>query len=291
MPAPALTLALPSVLGAMPTALAVGVLCAGVIIEIVLVPGVLLPGGTVTLLAGALIGTGRPSLAVALPVVVAVIAGDQLAYFSGSAVARWWRRRRPGRTGREPARHGWAATWLTAAMPSLAGAAGIGYLSFAARVVVMRVPWLAAALSAGALAARSLAGIGHVAGIIGIVASAVVVTGLLAARHGPGITCALTRRKAACRRGRSSPTCGSPRRRPARRSQTSCCATVSLPASRPGSNPATRTRTAARMRRPSRSCRAAAGQREQDLFEADGRGCRHPAEQWQRQHDDPEGGH
>jgi membrane protein DedA with SNARE-associated domain len=156
---------------------------------------VLLPGGTVTLLAGALIGAGRPALAVALPVVAAVILGDQLAYFSGSAVAGWWRRRRPGGTGGEPARGGPAAAWLTAAMPSLAGGAGIRYRSFAVRVVVMRVPWLAAALSAGALAARSLASIGHVAGIAGIVASAVVVTGLLAARHGPALRRGLTRRK------------------------------------------------------------------------------------------------
>jgi hypothetical protein len=57
------------------------------------------------------------------------------------------------------------------------------------------VPWLAAALSAGALAARSLASIGHVAGIVGLVASAVVVTGLLAARHGPAMMRALARRK------------------------------------------------------------------------------------------------
>ncbi|HEX3965076.1 MAG TPA: hypothetical protein VHZ03_51945 [Trebonia sp.] len=187
--------ALPSALGAMPTAVAVGVLCAAVIIEIVAVPAVLLPGGTVTLLAGSLIGTGRPALAVALPVVAAVIAGDQLAYFSGSAVAGWWRRRRPGRTGGRIAWRGRAAAWLTAAMPSLAGGAGIRYRSFAARVVVMRVPWLAAALSAGTLAARSLAGIGHVAGIAGIAASVVVVVGLLAARHRPGMMRALTRRK------------------------------------------------------------------------------------------------
>jgi hypothetical protein len=64
----------------------------------------------------------------------------------------------------------------------------------------MRVPWLAAALSAGALAARSLADIGHVAGIAGIVASAVAVAGLLAARHRAGIVRALSRR-----RGRSAP--------------------------------------------------------------------------------------
>jgi hypothetical protein len=189
----------------MPTAVAVAALCAAVIIEIVAVPAVLLPGGTVTLLAGALIGAGRPAFAVALPVVAAVIAGDQLAYFSGSAVAGWWRRRRPGRAAGAageparaaggPARRGQAAAWLTAAMPSLAGGAGIRYRSFAVRVVIMRVPWLAAALAAGTLAARSLAGIGHVAGIVGLVASAVVVTGLLAARHGPGLMRALARRK------------------------------------------------------------------------------------------------
>jgi hypothetical protein len=196
MPALASAAGLPSVLGAMPTAVAVSLLCAAVVVEIVLVPAVLLPGGTFTLLAGALIGAGRPALAVALPVVAAVILGDQLAYFSGSAVAGWWRRRRPGRAAGAPARPaGTAAAWLTAAMPSLAGGAGIGYRSFAVRVVIMRVPWLAAALSAGALAARSLAGIGHVAGIVGLVASAVVVTGLLAARHGPAMMRALARRK------------------------------------------------------------------------------------------------
>jgi hypothetical protein len=193
--------ALPPVLSAMPTALAVSVLCAAVVVEIVVVPAVLLPGGAVTLLAGGLIGAGRPALAVALPVVVAVVAGDQLAYVSGSALAGWWRRRRrrPGRPAddeaKAPPRPGRAAAWLTAAMPSLAGGAGLGYRAFAARVVVMRVPWLAAALSAGAGAARWLAGLGQVAGIAGLVASAVVVTGLLAARHGPHLMRALARRK------------------------------------------------------------------------------------------------
>jgi len=176
---------LPSALSALPTAAAVSVLCAAAIVEIVAVPAVLLPGGTMTLLAGALIGSGRPALAVAVPVVAAVVGGDQLAYFSGAAVTGWWRRRRPGRTGERSVPGGRAAAWFTAAMPSLAGAAGLRYRPFAVRVVVMRVPWLAAALSAGTLAARSLAGIGHVAGIAGLVASALVVTGLLAARHRP----------------------------------------------------------------------------------------------------------
>jgi membrane protein DedA with SNARE-associated domain len=177
---------LPSALSALPTAAAVSVLCVAVVVEIVAVPAVLLPGGTMTLLAGALIGSGRPALAVAVPVVAAVIGGDQLAYFSGAAVTGWWRRRRPGRrTGERSVPGGRAAAWFTAAMPSLAGAAGLRYRPFAVRVVVMRVPWLAAALSVGTLAARSLAGIGHVAGIAGLVASALVVAGLLAARHRP----------------------------------------------------------------------------------------------------------
>ena len=186
MPVPgAAASVLPSALSALPTPAAVGVLCVAVVVEIVAVPAVLLPGGTMTLLAGALIGSGRPALAVAVPVVAAVVGGDQLAYFSGAAVTGWWRRRRPGRTGEQSVPSGRAAAWFTAAMPSLAGAAGLRYRPFALRAVVMRLPWLAAALSVGTLAARSLAGIGHVAGIAGLVASALVVAGLLAARHRP----------------------------------------------------------------------------------------------------------
>ena len=67
----------PHALNAVPTAAAVAVLCVLAAGEIVAVPGVL-PGGTVTLLAGALIGAGRPPLAVAVPVAAAVIGGDQL---------------------------------------------------------------------------------------------------------------------------------------------------------------------------------------------------------------------
>jgi membrane-associated protein len=187
MPVPgAAASVLPSALSALPTAAAVSVLCVAVVVEIVAVPAVLLPGGTMTLLAGALIGSGRPALAVAVPIVAAVVGGDQLAYFSGAAVTAWWRRRRPRRTRERSApSSGRAAAWFTAAMPSLAGAAGLRYRPFAVRVVVMRVPWLAAALSVGTLAARSLAGIGHVAGIAGLVASALVVAGLLVARHRP----------------------------------------------------------------------------------------------------------
>jgi membrane-associated protein len=196
--------ALPAALDALPTVAAVAVLCVGVAVEIVVVPAVLLPGGTMTLLAGALIGAGRPALAVAVPVAVAVIAGDQLAYVSGAVVIGWWRRRRPGRAEERPARRGRTAAWLTAAMPSLAGASGMRYRPFAARVLVMRLPWLAVALSVGALAADSLAKIGHVAGVAGLVASVVVVAGLLVAHRRPGVVRAVARRVTTTRRRLSS---------------------------------------------------------------------------------------
>jgi membrane-associated protein len=196
--------ALPAALNALPTAAAVAVLCVGVAAEIVVVPAVLLPGGTMTLLAGALIGAGRPALAVAVPVAVAVVAGDQLAYVSGAVVIGWWRRRRPGRAEEQTARRGRTAAWLTASMPSLAGASGMRYRPFAARVLVMRVPWLAVALSVGALAADSLAKIGHVAGIAGLAASVVVVAGLLTAHRRPGVVRAVARRVMTTRRRLSS---------------------------------------------------------------------------------------
>ena len=196
MPVLAAAPAFLSSLNALPTVAAVAALCVAVVAEIVLVPAVLLPGGTVTLLAGALIGAGRPALAVAVPVIVAVLAGDQLAFFSGAAVTGWWRRRRPERAEREQpaARRGRTAAWLTASMPSLAGGAGMRYQSFAARILVMRVPWLAAALCAGTLAAHSLARIGHVAGIAGLVASGVVLSALLVAHRRPGAVRAAARR-------------------------------------------------------------------------------------------------
>jgi membrane protein DedA with SNARE-associated domain len=67
--------AVPHMLNVLPAAAAVAVLCGLVIAEITALPGVLLPGGTVTLLAGALIGTGRPAFAVAVPVAAAVRPG------------------------------------------------------------------------------------------------------------------------------------------------------------------------------------------------------------------------
>jgi membrane-associated protein len=186
---------LPAVVNAMPTAAAVAVLCVAVIVEIVAVPAVLLPGGTVTLLAGALIGAGRPAFEVAIPLIVAVMVADQLAYVSGAFVVGWWRRRRPERaTAAPPTRRGRAAAWLTATMPSLAGAARVPYRQFAGRIFVMRVPWLAAALSAGTLAAHSLRQIGHVAGIAGLIASVVVIGGLVLLHGKPDRLRALARR-------------------------------------------------------------------------------------------------
>lgn len=173
-------------LNALPTAVAVALLCLAVTAEILVVPVIILPGGTVTLLAGALIGAGRPPAEVAIPVCAAVIAADQLAYFSGAFIVSWWRRRRPERSRPAPSvRRGRAARWLAATMPSLAAANGMPYREFAPRLLVMRVPWLAAALFAGTLAADSLRAIGHVAGVAGVIASVVVVAGLFLARHRP----------------------------------------------------------------------------------------------------------
>jgi membrane protein DedA with SNARE-associated domain len=174
------------VLNAMPTAVAVAVLCVAVTAEIIAVPVIILPGGTVTLLAGALIGAGRPAVEVAVPICVSVIVADQLAYFGGAIVISWWHRRHQEKAGSVPrARQGRAAKWLAATMPALAGATGMPYREFAPRLLVMRVPWLAAALFAGTLAADSLREIGHVAGVAGLIASILVIAGLVIVRHRP----------------------------------------------------------------------------------------------------------
>lgn len=196
--------AVPSALSGLPTAVAVTALCVAVTVEIVLIPGMLLPGGTVTLIAGALIGSGRPVIAVAVPMVVAVIGADQLAYLCGAALIDWWRRRHPARAERgapleraasqgRPAGQGRMAVWLTAAMPTVAGAVRMPYRAFAVRLVILRVPWLAAALSAGTLAAKWLGDIGHVVGVGGVVASLIVLACLLVARHRPEAVRALGR--------------------------------------------------------------------------------------------------
>jgi membrane-associated protein len=222
---------LPSVISGLPTALAVAVLCAAVLVEIVAVPAVLLPGGTMTLLAGALIGSGRPAVAVSVPMVIAVIGADQLAFLGGAAVVGWWQRRHPGGAEEErierarasagpgsagPGRagaglaagprsaRGRAARWVTAAMPSVAGATHMPYRAFAVRMLVMRVPWLAAALSAGTFAAKSLGQIGHVAGIAGVIASLIVVAVYVFARHRALVVQLLSRGTAALRRKLSS---------------------------------------------------------------------------------------
>jgi membrane protein DedA with SNARE-associated domain len=201
----AATPAVPSALSGLPTAVAVAALCAAVVIEITAIPGMLLPGGTVTLIAGALIGSGRPVLAVALPMVIAVIGADQLAYLCGAVLIDWWHRHRPARAERDgaprdraagqrrAAGQGRAASWLTAAMPTVAGAVRMPYRAFAVRLVILRIPWLAAALSAGTLAAKWLGDIGHVVGVGGVIASLIVLACLLVARHRPGAVRALSR--------------------------------------------------------------------------------------------------
>ena len=190
---------MPSALNGLPTAAAVAALCVAVAVEIIAIPGMLLPGGTVTLIAGALIGSGRPALAVAIPMVIAVIGADQLAYLGGAALIGWWRRRRPDRAERElgpregAGDRGRAATWLTAAMPTVAGAVRMPYHAFAVRLLILRIPWLAAALSVGTLAAEWLGEVGHVVGVGGVIASLIVLACLLVARHRPGAVRALAR--------------------------------------------------------------------------------------------------
>jgi membrane-associated protein len=201
----AATPAVPSALSGLPTAVAVAALCVAVLVEIIAIPGMLLPGGTVTLIAGALIGSGRPVLAVAVPMVIAVIGADQLAYLSGAALNDWWRRRRPARAEsagaprertagqRRPVGQGRAATWVTAMMPTVAGGVRMPYRAFAVRLIIVRIPWLAAALSAGTLAAKWLGDIGHVVGVGGVIASLIVLACLLVARHRSGAVRVLAR--------------------------------------------------------------------------------------------------
>ena len=78
-------------------------------------------------------------------------------------------------------------SWFAAAMPSLAGAAGLRYRRFIIRMLAMRVPWLAAALGAGALAATSIAHLGHVIGLAGIIVTGFVVVALLVFRWRAGL--------------------------------------------------------------------------------------------------------
>lgn len=164
-------------LSVVPTGLVVAVLCALVITEIVAVPGIVLPGGIVTLLAGALAGAGRAPLEIAVPVAAAVIIGDHLAYRAGPAVVMWWHWDRPGRIQNRVAA-GAAPRWLVAAVPSLAGAAGVPYSTFAVRLLAVRLPWLAGMLAAGAVAPGVAAGIGRGGGLAAAaVAAAAVLAG------------------------------------------------------------------------------------------------------------------
>jgi membrane protein DedA with SNARE-associated domain len=208
--------AVPSALSGLPTAVAVAALCLAVAVEIIVIPGMLLPGGTVTLIAGALIGSGRPVLAVAVPMVIAVIGADQLAYLCGAVLIDWLRRRHPARAERggaplertanqgRPVGQGRTAIWLTAAMPTVAGAVRMPYRAFAVRLIILRVPWLAGALSAGTLAAKWLGDIGHVVGVGGVAASLIVLACLLLARHRPGAVRALARGTGALRKRKTS---------------------------------------------------------------------------------------
>lgn len=152
------------VLSVLPAGIAAAVLCVLAVAEIAVMPGAVLPGGMVTLLAGALAGAGRAPLFIAVPVAAAVLAGDHLAYRSGPAVVILWRWRGSGRAG------GQVPPWLAAAVPCLAGSAGMPYPGFAARLLVLRLPWLAGMLSAGALGVPLVAGGGPGAAAVAAVA-------------------------------------------------------------------------------------------------------------------------
>src|SRR5260370_37273979 len=88
---------LPHALNSLPAVAAGAALCGLVIAEIVALPGGLLPGGTMALLAGALIGSGRPALPVAVPVAAAVIGGDHALGAPRRARCLSWPATRPQR--------------------------------------------------------------------------------------------------------------------------------------------------------------------------------------------------
>src|SRR6266702_2401075 len=129
--------AVPHALNVLPTAAAAAVLCGLVIAEIAGLPGMLLPGGTMTLLAGALIGSGRPALAVAVPVAAAVIAAAQMPY------------------------RGFTLRLLALRLPWLAGLLAAGALAAHSLAAIGRVAGIAGLAASAAAAAALLAARGR----------------------------------------------------------------------------------------------------------------------------------
>ncbi len=164
-------------------ALAITLLALLVIAEAVLLPGMVLPGGTGVALAGALAGAGRaPIPAVVLSMAVAVLAGDHAAFTAGARLVRWWRGRRGGTEEPASATGRWR-DWALSALPSVAGARGLSYRRFLPRLILLRAGWFTGFFTAGVLASHSLGALERVGGPVAVAVSAAIIGVLLAAHH------------------------------------------------------------------------------------------------------------
>ncbi len=161
-------------------ALVVALLALLVIAEAVLLPGMVLPGGTGVALAGALAGAGRaPIAAVVAGMALAVLGGDHAAYLAGGHLLRWWRGRRGSSPQPAPAAGRWR-DWALAALPSVAGARRQPYRRFLPRLLILRAVWFTGFFTAGVLASQSLGALERVGGPLAVVVSALIVAVLLA---------------------------------------------------------------------------------------------------------------
>lgn len=173
------------VLSTVAPALAIALLALLVIAEAILLPGMVLPGGTGVALAGALAGAGRASLpAVVLSTAAAVLAGDHAAYAVGGRLLRWWRGRR-GRAEEPAPPTGRWRDWALAALPSVAGARRQPYRRFLPRLLTLRGVWFTGFFTAGVLASHSLGELERVGGPVAVVIS-VGIIGVLLAAHNRG---------------------------------------------------------------------------------------------------------
>jgi membrane protein DedA with SNARE-associated domain len=161
--------------------------------------GLLLPGETAAILAGALSSSGHAHVSVVVLVVVAAaIVGDCIGYEIGRRfgprllrlrfLARY--ERRIGQAMALLDRRGGVAVFLArflsffrSAMPILAGIGRMPYRKFAVFNVAGGVVWGTAFVLLGYAAGNSYTKVESVAGRGGAVAAAVVVVGVLAFRH------------------------------------------------------------------------------------------------------------
>jgi membrane protein DedA with SNARE-associated domain len=148
-----------------PPWLILGVTAVIVFGECALLVGMVLPGETVAVLAGAAAALGRTSLVSVLVVVVlAALLGDTIGYVVGRRVGPRLHRRvtHPGRRkrleeaeGQLRARGGWAVVlgrwtpFVRSVMPSLAGMSGMPYAKFLAYDLVGAGSWSVISVLAG----------------------------------------------------------------------------------------------------------------------------------------------